>query len=273
MTVAMLSPSTRHSRTCPAGALTAILIPACGLKSCRKMFQRAHDRIRREAAQRAERAEFHGVAEVFDDRDILSNAIASTNLVDGLDSAGRADPARRAFAAGFDGAEFHREARLLRHVDAVVEHDDAAVSDQPVAFGEGFIVERRVEQLPRESKRRAGRRPAPREPGVPVKVPPPISSTSSPSVTPNAVLEQAAIFDVAGELDRHRPARAAHAEIGVRLGATGEDERDRRERQHVIDHGRLAEQIPYARAAAAWPGRCRGGLRDFPSSEVSSPQT
>src|SRR3982074_2511181 len=55
-------------------------------------------------------------------------------------------------------------------------------------------------------------------------------------------LEQSTMSDIACELDRHRAARAAHAEIGVSFGAAGEDEGDRRERQHVVDHGGLAEQ-------------------------------
>src|SRR5260370_1287746 len=42
-------------------------------------------------------------------------------------------------------------------------------------------------------------------------------------------LEKSAAFDVAGELNRHRAARAAHAEIGVGFGAAGEDEGDCRE--------------------------------------------
>ena len=78
------------------------------------------------------------------------HAFAGDDPVDDLDAAGRADPARRALAAAFDGAEFHGEARLLRHVDGVVEHDDAAMADQAVARGEGLVVERRVEQRARE---------------------------------------------------------------------------------------------------------------------------
>ena len=76
--------------------------------------------------------------------------LAGDDPVDDLDAAGRADPAGRALAAGFDRAELHGEARLLGHVDRVVEDDDAAMADQPVAGGEGLVVERRVEQLARE---------------------------------------------------------------------------------------------------------------------------
>src|SRR6516225_12146238 len=63
-----------------------------------EMFQCAEHGIRREAAERAERAELHGVAEVLDEREILRNAFAAHDLLDGLHAAGRADPARRALA-------------------------------------------------------------------------------------------------------------------------------------------------------------------------------
>src|ERR1700744_3277037 len=39
----------------------------CGAEIFPEMFQRTHDRVGGEAAQRAERAELHGVAEVFED--------------------------------------------------------------------------------------------------------------------------------------------------------------------------------------------------------------
>src|SRR5260221_10314887 len=84
-----------------------------------EMLQRAHDRVGGEAAQRAERAELHGVAEVFDHRDIFRDAVAGADLVDGLDAAGRTDPAWCALAAGFNGTKLHRKACLLRHVYAV----------------------------------------------------------------------------------------------------------------------------------------------------------
>ena len=156
------------------------------------------------------------------------DAVASADLVDGLDAAGRADPARRAFAAGFDGAEFHREARLLRHVDAVVEHHDAAMADQAVARREGFVVERRIEQLAREiSPERAADLHRAHGPSGERAAADVIDEFAKRDAERN--FEQAAMPDIARELDRHGAARAAHAEIGIGLGAAGEDEGDRRE--------------------------------------------
>src|SRR3954452_21946971 len=115
-----------------------------------EVLQCAEHGVGREAAECAELAELHGVAEVFDEREIFGDALAAHDLLDSFDATGRADPARRALATGFDGAEFHCEACLLAHVDAVVEHDDTAVADQTVARGKSLVVERSVEQRARE---------------------------------------------------------------------------------------------------------------------------
>ena len=110
------------------------------------MRQRAHHRIRREAAERAQGAELHGIAEVFEQRPVRGPLAIGDDAIDHLDAAGRADPAWRALAAGFDSAELHGKSRLFGHVDGVVEHHDAAVADQAVGLGEGLVVERQVEQ-------------------------------------------------------------------------------------------------------------------------------
>ena len=104
-----------------------------------------HHGVGGEPAQRAKRSELHGVAEIFEDYQIGGAVLALGNLVHQLDAAGRADAARRALAAGFDGAELHGEARLPGHVDRVVEHHDAAMPDQSVAGGERLVIERRIE--------------------------------------------------------------------------------------------------------------------------------
>src|SRR3984885_5780107 len=206
-----------------------------------EVFERARHGVRRETAEGAQRAEFHGVAEVFDDGEVLLDPFAGTDLVDGLDAAGRTDAAGRALAAGFDRAEFHRKTRLFQHVDGVVEHHDAGVADQAVARGKGLIIERRVEQRTREvgAKRAADLHRTDRTAGegAPADLIDELAERDA-----EGRLEQAALFDVAGKLDRHRAARTTHAEIGIGLGATGEDEGDRRKRHHVVDHGRLAEQ-------------------------------
>ena len=75
---------------------------------------------------------------------------AGGDAVDHLHAAHRADAAGRALAAGFLGAELHGKSRLLREIDGVVEHDDAAVADQSVAGGERLVIEWRVEQRGRE---------------------------------------------------------------------------------------------------------------------------
>ena len=115
------------------------------------------------------------------------------------------------------------------------------MADQAVARRKGLIIERRVEQFAREvgAKRTADLHRAHRSPG---------KSAATDIVDQLAErdaegdLEQPAVFDIARELDRHGATRTAHTEIGIGLGAAGEDEGDRRERQHVVDDRRLAEQ-------------------------------
>src|SRR5882724_13064034 len=55
----------------------------CRAKIFPEVFERAQHGVRREAAERAERAEFHGVAEVFDEGEVLGDALAVADLVDG----------------------------------------------------------------------------------------------------------------------------------------------------------------------------------------------
>ena len=205
------------------------------------MGERAHDRIGREAAERAERAELHGMAEVFQKREVGGAILVRDDPVDDLDAAGRADPAGRALAAGFDRAELHREAGLPRHVDRVVEHDDAAVPDQAVGLCERFVVERQAELRAREI---GAERPADLDRA---------DGTAAPRSAADLVDELAegdaerrfkepGVLDVAGELDRHRAARLAHAEVAVEGAALLQDQRHGGKREHVVDDGRLAEQ-------------------------------
>src|SRR5579859_412216 len=226
--------------------ITILLFRGLQLGRCRakvfpEMFQRAHDGVGRKSTEGAERAELHGVAEVLDHGEIFGDAFAADDLVDGLYTARRADPARRALAAGFDRAKRKREARLLRHIDGVIEHDNATMADQAIARGKGLVIEWRIEQRagkigPERTADLHGARRAPRE-GAAADVVDELAERDA-----EGGLEQAAVFDVSGELDRHGATRASHTEIGIGLRAFGEDEGDRREGEHVVDHGGIAEQ-------------------------------
>src|SRR6185503_9383760 len=67
------------------------------------------------------------------------------DAIDELDAACGTDAARRALAAGFDGAEFERITGHARHVDAIVEYHHAAVAEQRVSCRQRLVFERRVE--------------------------------------------------------------------------------------------------------------------------------
>src|ERR1700730_8336024 len=95
-----------------------------------EMGERAHHWIRRKAAERTERTELHGVAEIFEHFHVGGTLLVPDDAIDHRDAARRPDPAERALAAGFDGAEFERKARLLGHVHGIVAHHDTAVADQ-----------------------------------------------------------------------------------------------------------------------------------------------
>src|ERR1700733_12497275 len=109
------------------------------------MSDRAHDGIRREAAKRAERAEFHRLAKLLDQREIGRAVHAIADFVDGFQAARRANAAGRTFSAGFECAKFEGETCLGQHIHAVVEYDDATMADKTVAGSKCFVIERRIE--------------------------------------------------------------------------------------------------------------------------------
>ena len=55
-------------------------------------------------------------------------------------------------------------------------------------------------------------------------------------------LEQAAVLDVARQLDGHGAARAPDAIVLIKFGSIGQDVGNSRQRQKVVDHGRATEQ-------------------------------
>jgi hypothetical protein len=97
-----------------------------------KMANGAHHGVGHEPPERAKRTKFHRLAKILEEGDILRRLHPVEDAIDDLDAAGRSDPARRAFAAAFDRAKLHREARHFRHVDGIVEDDEATVAEEPV---------------------------------------------------------------------------------------------------------------------------------------------
>src|SRR5690606_5156981 len=167
---------------------------------------------------------------------------AGADAVDHFDAAHRADPARSALAAAFRRAELHSKTRHGAHVDGVVEHGDAAVTDQRVGGGIGFVVELDVElvgvDVGAERAADLHRLDRPAGLGAAADVVDQLAQRDA-----ERDFEQAAVLDVARELDRHRAFRALDAERAVlRRAAFGEDVRDGGEREHVVDHRRAPEQ-------------------------------
>ena len=96
------------------------------------MLDGAHDRIRCEATQSAERSELHSFGQIGEQREIRLDIFACNNLVNRLDATCAAQAARRTFAAAFNSTKLHRKARHLRHVDGIVEHRDTSMADQRI---------------------------------------------------------------------------------------------------------------------------------------------
>src|ERR1700729_447346 len=111
-----------------------------------EMIERTQDWHGRKAAESAERTVGHHRAKVAQELDVLLAILARDDLVDGLDATGRPNSARRTLAATFLGAEFHCETGLARHVDAVVENDDPAVTKHGAGSGHRLIIERRIKE-------------------------------------------------------------------------------------------------------------------------------
>ena len=109
------------------------------------------------------------------------------DLVDHLDAARRADAAGRALAAAFDGAELHGEARLLQPCRRCRRTRRCRHGRSARPWRRRPRSRTACRTARAGNRRRAGRRPARPCTGRPVAVPPPMSSTSSPSVRPKAV--------------------------------------------------------------------------------------
>src|SRR5215475_14248093 len=115
------------------------------------------------------------------------------------------------------------------------------MADQAVSLCESFVVERQIKHRAwkvgaeraadlHRAHRTAGRRAAAN----------PLDKFAERYA--ERCLVEAGIFDVARKLDRHGAARPTHAEVAIERAALLQNDRDRSERQYVVDDGRLAEQ-------------------------------
>jgi hypothetical protein len=168
-------------------------------------------------------------------------AVTGANAVDDFDAARRADAAGRAFGAGFDGAEFHRVACLPGQIHRVVEGDDAAVAEPGADGGEGFVVEQCVElrfrqigaQRPADLHR--AQRPARARAAAEIV-------EQFAQAEAEGHFDQAAVFDVAGQLEGQRAARPSAAKVAVGRRPLRQDVGHAGEGNQVVDQRRLAEQ-------------------------------
>ena len=179
-------------------------------------------------AQAAERALRHRLAEILEQPQISIAIDAVQNAIDHFDAASRADAARRALSARLDRTEFHRITRHARHVDRIVERHDAAMTEQRTDAAQRLVVDGSVELRRRNvgAQRTAdldcadgtarGRTTA-------------VVVQQLSQADAERAFDETAALDVASELNRQRPARAADAEIAIELRAAPENDRHARE--------------------------------------------
>src|SRR6185312_10698791 len=137
-----------------------------------EMLQRALDRERRHPAKTAQGALQHRLTQVLEQLHVPLALHPAQDAVDDFHSTGRAYAARRALATGLDRAELHRITGHPRHIDGIVENDEAAVAQQSADSGERLVVDGRIElggrnvgpersaDLNRSNRPAAGRAPA-----------------------------------------------------------------------------------------------------------------
>ena len=208
----------------------------------REMVQRGQHRVRRHAAQRAQRSAQHGVAQVSQQVHLLLVlGAARGDLVQRLDAAHRADAAGRALATGFDGAEFHGVARHAGHVDGVVEGHDAAVAHHGRDGGIGFVVERHIPlRLGQVGAQRAAHLHRAQRTARGAAAAEVIQQFAQRQA--EGGLDQAAMLQVAGQLEGQRTLRAPHAVVAVVGRPARQDDGHRGQRNDVVDDRGLAEQ-------------------------------
>ena len=185
------------------------------LEIFRKMLQRAAHRIRRQPAHaRTASRTASSRTDPSSSDDVPVALDAGADAVDHFDAARRADPARRALAAGFDRAELHRVARLFepcrpcrrtrrcRRGRPSRRPPRTPRSRRRVELRFGHVRAERPADLDR-ADRAAGA-------GAAAVVVQQLAQRHA-----ERLLDQSAVLEVAGELDRQRAARPAHAVVAI----------------------------------------------------------
>ena len=145
-------------------------------KSSGKCFRALSTGYGRQAAQRAQRAVHHRLAQLVEQLEVRRRGRRAA-MIRSMTSTPRVEPMRHGVHLPHDsiGAELHRIPRLRRHVHGVVEDDDAAVTEQRADARQTPRSRAACRTATRGCRRRAARRPARRGSAGPTAMPPPKS--------------------------------------------------------------------------------------------------
>ena len=252
-----------------AHRVPSVLVPGRGIglggEVLAEVGERTADGHGGEPTHRAQRTLGHDVAEVFEQGEILVAVLTGGDPIDHFHTSHRADPAWRALATRLRGAELHGEPGLRRHVDGLVEHHDAPVTDHGPGRGECLVVHRQAEVGSRQirAERATDLDRAHRTAGMCSAA---IAVDEFAQRHPERHLDDATAPDVPAELEQLCATRPFDAKLLIRPRPVGEDGRHAGQRQHVVDHRRLAEQPVDRRESAASRGPCRACPRGSPAS-------
>ena len=127
------------------------------------------------------------------------------------------------------------------HIDGVVEYHNSAVAQQAFLSGEGFVIERRIEQ--RNGKIRTQRTAHLDRPQRSPRCSPPAEIVDRfAKRQAERLLHKTSVLDISRELDSKSAARFAHPEVAIVFRSSVHDDGHRSERDDIVHHCRLAEQ-------------------------------
>ncbi len=127
------------------------------------------------------------------------------------------------------------------HVNGVVEDDNPAVAHHRAGGGERFVIHRQIELLGRQVRtERPTDLDGPHRPPGTRAAAVPLDEIAQGNA--KGGLDDAATGDVPGQLENLSSARAPDAVFGERFRSVSQNHRNRAQREHVVDYGRLAEK-------------------------------